>query len=158
MVQKKIKNHLSDRELNSLIREKKKDCKMFKKLSLIKSVKNGTKIADACEFLSISEPTGHNWVDNYNEYGFEGLKTHYERSGRPSKLTDEQKEELDKILENEDYLTPERAMKIIKSRYGVEYSKVSIKRIVRKLGYNFGKPHQKFHKRPKNAEECLKKT
>jgi len=73
-------------------------------------------------FLQISEPTGHRWLDNYNEKGLDGLKTKHYKAGRPSKLSDEQKEELYKILENEDYLTVQRAHQIIEDRYGVDYS------------------------------------
>jgi putative transposase len=104
MPQKKIKNHLSNNELSELIKIKKHDCQMFKKLSLIRDVKNGKKVADVCDVLQISETTGHNWVDNYNEKGLSGLKPNYSNNGRKAKLSDEQKEELVKILENETFL------------------------------------------------------
>jgi putative transposase len=46
---------------------------------------------------------------------------------------------------------------IVKDRYDVEYTLNSIKNLTEELGYNFGKPYQKYSKRPKNAEESLKK-
>jgi len=157
MIQKSVKNHLSGKELNELIKDYKNDCKMFKKLTFIRAVKNGEKISNACDFLQISEPTGHRWLDKYNEDGLNGLETKHHKAGRPSRLSDEEKEELDKIFENEDYLTLERAHEIIKNRYGVEYSLRNVKRICESLDYNFGKPYQKFNKRPKNPEKSLKK-
>jgi putative transposase len=66
---------------------------MFKKLSLISAVKNGKKVAEVCDVLQISEPTGHRWVDNYNKKGLSGLEPNYKNNGRHSELSNEQKEE-----------------------------------------------------------------
>ena len=44
---------------------------------------------DVCEFFNISVPTGYNWLNTYNEKGFEGLKPKF-AGGRPSKLTSQQ--------------------------------------------------------------------
>jgi putative transposase len=158
MIQKSVKNYLSDKELKDLIKTKKNDCKMFQKLTLIRSVKNGEKISRVCDFLQISEPTGHRWVDNYNEKGLDGLIPKHFKAGRPSKLSDKQKEELLKILENEDNLTVQRAQQIIKDRYNVDYSPRQVKRIVKSLDFNYGKPYQIFSQKPKDAESQFKKT
>jgi putative transposase len=116
MPQKKIKNYLSDNELKDLIKSKKHDCQMFKKLSLIFAVKKGKKVAEVCDILGISELTGHRWVDNYNDKGLSALEPNYSNNGRNSELSDDQKEELVRILENEDYLSPKRVHKVIKDR------------------------------------------
>jgi putative transposase len=158
VVQKKVKNHLSNEKLKKLIKNAKKDCGMFKKYSLIYAVKNGKKVSEACEFLHISEPTGHRWLDRYNEEGETGLKPNYENMGRPPKLSAEFKDELPRILENEDNLTPQRVYKIIHDRYGVDYSLRQIDRIMEELGFNYGKPYQIFSQKPKDAEPKLKKT
>jgi putative transposase len=157
MIQKKVENHLSNDELNKLIKSKKNDCKMFQKLIFIRAVKNGEKVSDACAFLQISEPTGHRWLDNYNEEGLAGLEPKSHNAGRPSKLSDEQKEELYKIIENEDNLTVQRAHQIIKDRYNVDYSLRQVKRIIKALNFNYGKPYQIYSQKPKDAELQLKK-
>ena len=72
MVQKKIKNHLSKRELKDLIKSLKNDCLMYRKFVLIDAVDSGKKVSEVCEMLKITEPTGHRWVDLYNEKGPEG--------------------------------------------------------------------------------------
>ena len=158
MVQKKVENHLSDEELEKLIKIKKNDCKMFKKLTFIRAVNNGQKVSDACDFLQISEPTGHRWLDKYNEEGLTGLEPKYNKNGRHPKLSEEQKEELFKIVENEDNLTIQRAHKIIKDRYNVDYSLRQVKRIMDILDFNYGKPYQIYSQKPEDAEFQLKKT
>jgi putative transposase len=158
MVQKKVVEHLTKKELEQTIRELNNSCKLRTRFVFIKAVLNGSKVSEACDFLQISEPTGHRWLDNYNEYGPEGLNTNYSNSGRPSKLSDFQLEELIKIIENEDYLSLERVHRIIKDRYGIDYTSPGIKYLLKKLNFNYGKPYQKYSKRPDNAEESLKKT
>jgi len=158
MVQKKIKNHLSTIELEKLIKENKKGSKELLELIFIRAVKNGMKISDASDLLVMSEPTGHRWVDNYNEHGLNGLKFKNTNSGRPPKLSIEDKEEFFKIIENEDNLTPQRARQIIKDRYGIDYSLRQVKRIVKSGGYNYGKGYQIYAQKPENAEKMLKKT
>lgn len=158
MVQKKVEDHLSDGELKNLIKSKKRDCKMFQKLTFIRAVKNGSKVSEACDFLQITEPTGHRWLDNYNEYGLSGLEPKYGNQGRPPKLSNEHKEEFFKIIENEDNLTLQRAHQIIKDRYGIDYSLRHVKRIVKSGDFNYGKGYQIFSQKPENAEEMLKKT
>jgi len=158
MVQKKIKNHLSKKELKDRIKSLKNDCLMYRKFVLIDAVDSGKKVSEVCEILKITEPTGHRWVDLYNEKGPEGLYPNYERSGRPPKLSDEQKEELVKIFENEDYLTVPRAHQIMKDRYCVDYTLKHVKTIMKDLEFNYGKPFQIYSQKPKDAESQLKKT
>jgi putative transposase len=158
MVQKKVVQHLSKKELDDIIRELKNDCLLYKRFVLIGAVQEGKKVSEVCDLLKISEPTGHRWLDNYNDQGPEGLYPKYHNCGRHCELSDEQKEELNKILENEDYLTVQRAHEIIKGRYNINYSLSNVKRILKELEYNKGKPYQKFSKRPKDAKEKLKKT
>ena len=158
MVQKKVKNHLSKEELKNIINELKNDCKLYKRFILVNAVLNGKKVSEACDFLKISEPTGHRWLDLYNEKGPEGLYPNYQNCGRHSEMSDEEFEEFGRIIENEDHLTVKRAHEIIKTRYNIDYSFSNVKKILNKMEYNKGKPYQKFSKRPKNAEEMLKKT
>ncbi len=87
----------------------------------------------------------------------EGLKPSF-GGGRPSKLTYDQLIELDKIIEE----TPNMSMKdvhlIVNKKFDVDYSLKQIGKIVKKLGYNYGKAYPKFSKSPEDAEEQLKKT
>lgn len=157
MPQKKIKEHLDINELENIIKNTKTNCQQYKKFAVIRAVAKGRMVSEICDDLCISEPTGHRWVDLYNEYGPKGLDTHYENSGRPCKLSDDQLDEFNRIAENEDYLTVQRAHEIIKNRYGVDYSFKNVKNILKKLDYYKSKPYQKYSDKPKDAEEMLKK-
>jgi putative transposase len=158
MVQKKVANHLSKNKLNNIIKELKNNCTMYKRFVFISTVRDGKKVSEACDILKISEPTGHRWLDLFNENGPEGLYPNYQNCGRFSMMSDEQFDDFSKIIENEDYLTVQRAHEIIKTRYNIDYSFQNVKNILEKMEYNKGKPYQKFSKRPKNAEKMLKKT
>jgi putative transposase len=140
MVQKKVENHLSHKKLKNIIKSLKNDCLMYRKFVLIDAVKGGKKVSEVCEMLKISEPTGHRWLDNYNEKGPEGLYPKYNNSGKRSKLSDEQKVELAKILENEDNLTIQRVHQIIQDRYNVDYTLRHLKNIMNDLEFNYRKP------------------
>ncbi|MHC1566552.1 MAG: helix-turn-helix domain-containing protein, partial [Candidatus Syntropharchaeia archaeon] len=68
-----------------------------------------------------------------NKQGLEGLKPNY-GGGRPSELSKEQKEELKVILKERDDWTTKEVRKLIKNRFGVEYSLRHVSRILRSLG------------------------
>jgi len=158
MVQKKVENHLSGKELKNKIKHYKNDCRMYQRFVFIDMVRVGKKVSEACDILKISEPTGHRWLDLYNENGPEGLNLNYQNCGTHSKMSDEQLDEFSRIIENEEYLTAQRAHEIIKRRYNIDYSIQNVKNILDKLEYNKGKPYQKFSQKPENAEMMLKKT
>lgn len=158
MVQKKVENHLSKSELEKIIKDFKNNCLMYKRFVFIDTVRDGKKVSEVCNILKISEPTGHKWLDLYNEKGPEGLNPNYQNCGRHSMMSNEQLDEFSRIIENEDYLTVQRAHEIIKTRYNIDYSFQNVKNILSKLDYNKGKPYQKFSKKPNNSEEMLKKT
>ncbi|MDR2545066.1 MAG: hypothetical protein LBD03_05925 [Methanobrevibacter sp.] len=54
-----------------------------------------------------TEPTGHRWVDLYNEYGPKGFRYSFMKIlVRPCKcLSNDQLDEFNRIAENEDYFT-----------------------------------------------------
>ena len=158
MVQKKVENHLSRNELKDKIKFYKNNCRMYQRYVLVDMVRDGKKVSEACEILKIGESTGHRWLDLYNEKGPEGLNLNYQNCGTYSKMSDEQLDEFSKIIENEEYLTAQRAHEIIKTRYDIDYSIQNVKNILNKLEYNKGKPYQKFSQKPKNAEMMLKKN
>jgi len=158
MVQKKVVDHLSRNELSDIIKDLKNNCLLYRRFVFIDTVLDGKKVSEVCDILKITEPTGHRWLDLYNEKGPEGLYPNYQNCGRHSEMSDEQLDEFSRIIENEDYLTVQRAHEIIKTRYGIDYSFQNVKNILNKMDYNKGKPYQKFSQKPKNAEEMLKKT
>ena len=79
--------------------------------------------------MGVSKVIGYVWLENWNEKGLEGLKPNY-GGGRPSELTEEQKEELKKILEKRDDWTTREVRELINEEFGVEYSIRHLSRIL----------------------------
>ena len=74
--------------------------------------------------------------------------------GRPSELSEEQKEELKAILKERDDWTTREVRELIKEEFGVEYSLRHVSRILKSLGMKYSKPYQ--YRKPENAK--IKKT
>lgn len=84
-----------------------------------------------------------NWVHRFEEEGLKGLKDK-PKSGKPSRLSSEQKNELNIILHNKKpgeygYIntnwTGPLLMEHIKSTYGIKYSKAQIYNILKEIGF-----------------------
>ena len=69
----------------------------FEKLTFIEDVYSGENVNYAIEKRGKSAQTGYNWVNAWNESGFEGLKRKPGSSGK-SKLTENQFKELKKLI------------------------------------------------------------
>ena len=85
----KIEEHLTDNDLNDLIKEHKNSYNIYRRAYLIKMVKNGDTIKRASEIMNVSRKTGERWVKEYNEKGIEGLMPDYSNCGLESELDDE---------------------------------------------------------------------
>lgn len=133
-----IKDHLTMEEINKLISDLKIEVNLYKRLIFLKSIKQGTPINHAAEFVGVNRGTGFRWIKQYNEGGLKGLTPKY-AGGRPSFLSDEQLNELKRILSNpeENYSIHEVQM-LIKEKYDIEYSYKQVWEIVRKkLSMNY---------------------
>ena len=90
------------------------------------------------------------WLARYREGGYEGLR-HKPVSGRPSRLTEVQKEELKRIVKE----SPERlgyetgiwtaylVREVIAKRFGVKYSLNNVQWLLKRLGCSFKMPEKK---------------
>ena len=78
------------------------------------------------------------------------------KSGRRSRLSDEDKKELKDMLGKNDSWTTREIQDLVKREFGVEYSSWQIKRIIKSFGMKYAKPLQKDYRRLENAEEILK--
>jgi len=153
----KIEKWITSEELKKRIREKEKDVKVLNRLHLMNYLYNCCSIPEASEKLGITKVTGYNWVERWNEDGYEGIIPRF-AGGRPSKLTDEEKNQFKELLKESDDWTTKKIRKLICDRFGVEYSLKQVRIILRNLGLKFGKPYPKDYRRPPDAEEQLKKT
>lgn len=84
----KIEEHLTDSQLDDLIKEHKTSYNIYRRVYLIKIVKNGDTIKNASHIVGVSRKTGERWIKDYNEKGIDGLIPDYSNCGLKSELTD----------------------------------------------------------------------
>lgn len=128
-----IKRLMSVEELDKRIKSLKKDVKVLKRLYFVKNRYSGDSVEVASRKVGITKMVGYEWQNRWNKEGYAGLIPRY-AGGRPSKLTDKQKEELRAFLEERDDWTTNEVKKLIKERYGVAYTLKHIGAILRKFG------------------------
>ena len=155
--EKEVVRWLSPEELNKEIRNRKIEAVILRKLLFIKVLYAGKSVPQAADEVGVSKVTGYAWLDEWNEKGLEGLKPNY-GGGRPSELSEGQKEELKAILKERDDWTTREVRELIKEKFGVEYSLRHVSRILRSLGMKYAKPYQYDYRKPENAKEEFKKT
>ncbi len=153
----KVEKWITAEELKKRIRKKEKDVKVLNRLHFMNYLYSGLSVPEASEKLGITKVTGYNWLERWNEDGYEGIIPRF-AGGRPSKLTDEEKIELKEILKERDDWTTKEIRKLICDEFNVEYSLKQVGIILRNLGLKFARPYPKDYRRPQNAEEQLKKT
>ena len=127
------------KELDNELNKYKPYYKMFIRLSVVKMVKQGYTRGEAAEAFNVHRKSAEKWVKLYNDDGISGLEPDYSRCGVDSKLSDEQLEELKKIVTNpeKDY-DVKTVKKLIEDKYGVKYSRKQIWYILRKkFGLNY---------------------
>lgn len=151
-----VKKHMARKELEQLISEQ-SDSRLKERLIFIRILYDGERVKDAASKIGRSKPTGYHWLHRWNENGVEGLKPDF-GGGRPSRLSDEEKQELERILKERNDWTLKEVGKLVKEEFGVEYSQSHLSRILKSMGMTYGKPYQEDYRRPENAEERLKES
>ncbi len=144
-------------ELNHKIKTVEKDVKILKRLYFVKFRYDGDSVEKATEKVGVTKRIGYIWQSRWNDKGYEGIIPRY-AGGRPSKLTQPQKNELRQLLNQKEYWTTNDVKELISKEFNVDYTLKQIYIILRAMGMNFGKPFPRDYRRPSNAEEILKKT
>ena len=152
-----IQRLMNIEDLNRKIKSVEKDVKILKRLYFIKFRFNGDSVEKASEKVGVTKRIGYIWQNRWNEMGYEGIIPRY-AGGRPSKISEQQKSELEKILRRKESRTTKEIKDVISREFNVDYSLKQIYIILRDMGMNFGKPYPRDYRRPTNAEEMLKKT
>jgi len=151
-----IKKWMNIDKLDNRIKSLEKDVKVLKRLFFVRYRYSGDSVEMASSKVGVTKMVGYEWQRRWNKDGYTGLIPKY-AGGRPSKLIDEQKEELKALLQHRDDWTTGEVRKLIKGKYGVEYTLKQIRVILRKFGMKCGKPYPRDYRRPDNAKEILKK-
>jgi len=150
---------MSKKELNEKIKDKKLEAKLLRKLLFVRDLYEGKSVPDASDRVGMWKGTGYNWLEEWNEYGYdiENLKPDYNGGPKP-KLDDDQRDELKEMLKERDDWTKKEINNLIEEEFDVSYSDRHLSRILKDLGMNCSKPYQQDYRRPDDAEKKLKKT
>lgn len=144
-------------DVQSEINKLENDTKVLNKLYVVLDVLHDEPVSYIMKKHNISQGTVYNWIHQWNAGGIEGLKRKEGSKGQ-SKLTDEQFQMLDELIQKENLQTAKEVQYKIEKEFNVEYSIRQIERIMKKLGYSYTKPYKIYSKMPDDAEEQLKKT
>ena len=147
--------HVTYEELLELYK-KEKNAETKERLLAIKLYYEGYKDYEIAKILNKRDTTIRKWKKRWNKKGYEGLKRK-RKGGRKPRLS---REEWKKIAEKaaKEGMDLKEVVVYVKKEYGVEYSYKGVWKNIRKiLKLNYGKPYILDKRKPKNAEEILKK-
>ncbi|CAD7771691.1 Homeodomain-like domain protein [Candidatus Methanoperedenaceae archaeon GB50] len=119
-------------ELDKRIKRLEKDARVLKRLYFIRYLCRGMSVEEAAELVGVTKATGYVWLKRWNSRGYEGLILEF-GGGRPSKLTEEQKEKLKEMLKEKEWTTKE-VQEVIEAEFGVSYSSWQVRRILKSFG------------------------
>jgi putative transposase len=142
---------MSVEELDKRIKCLEKDVKVLNRLHFIRNRYLGDSVELAASKSGVTKRVGYIWQERWNEEGYEGLMPKY-GGGRPAKLTEKEKINLKELLSKKDDWTTKKIKKLIKDKFGPDFSEKHVRTILRNLGLKFGKPYPKDYRRPFNAE------
>ncbi|MEG3225317.1 MAG: IS630 family transposase [Methanobacteriales archaeon Met13] len=137
-----VKKHLSVEELDQKIRGLKQDVRVLKKLLFIKNRYQDESVEKSANLVGATKATGYNWLRTWNKDGYDGLQPK-PKSGRRSRLFDEDKKKLESMLREKDSWITREVQDLVKREFGVEYSSWQIRRIIKSFGMKHAKPLQK---------------
>lgn len=143
-----------------------KEQKEQRRMMAAKDLYAGMSQAGVSRKYNVDDSTACRWDKARKENGIEGLRS-TTSSGRPSKLSLKEKENLVETLNNgavesgfqTDIWTGKRVSKLIKDKFGVEYHFKHIPKLLRELGFRQIKPKRKPHEQNEEVrQEWLENT
>lgn len=149
-----VKRHIPVKELKDLIR-KEQNKRVHERLLFVYQLYKKDDVYSACETMCIAYQSGYNWIKAWNKDGYKGLIPNF-GGGRPSKLTEKQKDELKELLKAKENWMTNEILNLIKKKFGVSYSSRQVSRILRSFGMHYSKPYPEDYRKPENAKEILK--
>ena len=151
-----IERKMTEDDLNRLIKSLERSTKMLKRLLFVKYRYDGDSVEEASKRIGITKMIGYIWQRRWNNEGYKGLIPRYAGKG-PSKMSEEQRNALKDRLKDGQYTTAQ-VRDIIRNEFGIEYTMKQVWVILKKMGMRHAKPYPHDKRRPKDAENALKKT
>jgi transposase len=114
---------------------------------------------EIAEIQGASDVTVYKWLDRFDEGGPEGLYDR-EREGRPPKLDEDAKAEIERVIEeppteegyNATRWTAPRLARHLEKELGVEVHPETVRRALRRLQFSWKRPRRKLPPDPDYAE------
>jgi transposase len=150
---KEIERHLSEAEVDAKLRDE-EDPEMVRRLGFIKNLYQGDTLGEAAGREGKSQPTGARWAERWNDDGVSGLAPDH-GGGRPSKLTDGERQQLRDLLEADQPWTTQDVLHLIEEEFGVTYHPNYIYELLRSFDMHDAEPRPKLPERPDDADEIL---
>ncbi len=150
---KEIKHHLSEEEIDELLREAEDDHRL-RRLGFLKNIYQGDSIPEAADREGRSAASGDRWVEAWNEGGLEELMPSF-GGGRPPKLDKDEQEELIEMLRDGQPWKSQEIQYLLTEEFGVEYSRNYLGTFLRNLGLSYAKPRPKRPHQPENPDDIL---
>ena len=151
-----LQKHMTKEELRRRIKTLETNTKILQRLYFIKHRYDGKSVEEASRLVGVAKPVGYDWQERWNESGYGGLIPRY-AGGRPSKLSDHQKEKLQLLLKDKDVWTTDEVRLLISTEFSVEYTLKQVRIIAKNFGMKYAKPFTLDYRKPPNAEQILKK-
>ena len=144
---------------------KAKDANQARRLLSLAAIRDGKSRAEAAQIGGMDRQTLRDWVHAFNTHGIDGL-INKKPSGRPAKLSVEQKAEIAKLAEagpdfEKDGLVRWRCRdlaRIAKERFGVTIDEDTIGRVLREQGYSHISARPQHPGQDTDKIESFKKT
>ncbi len=164
MVGIELRDNYSADDLRALAR-KSRDAKQARRLMALAGVADGLSRTDAAAIGLMDRQTLRDWVHRFNAQGPEGLIDRKSTGPKP-KLTTDQRATLKEIVTagpdpEIDGVVRWRCgdlVKLIKSRFGVDYHESSIGKLLRSLGFSHVSARPRHPKQNLETTEAFKKT
>ena len=150
---KEIVRHLSEDDLDRLLAETDDD-KISKRLTFVKRLYKGATLEDAADDVGRSSGTATRWVRRWNEGGL-GLLTPNFGGGRPSKLGEEEREQLLELLREGQPWKTQEIQHLLNEEFDVEYHPNYLAEFLNDLGLSKAIPRTQRPSQPENAEGIL---
>ncbi|KXA91977.1 hypothetical protein AKJ64_04270 [candidate division MSBL1 archaeon SCGC-AAA259E17] len=135
------------------LRGKVDDPRVRDRITAVIMEERGYERREMADILSVHRETVRLWIKRFDESGIEGLWDK-ERPGRPSKLTESEKEQLREDLEKSpqefgyesEVWSTKMVLDHLLNEYEVEYHPRYIQRFLRSLGFELKKPRPEHYR------------
>lgn len=142
-----------------------KDANQARRLLAIAAICDGMDREEAARIGGMDRQTLRDWVHRFNERGPDGL-INIKPPGRPSRLSEEQKEELGRLVEAGPDLQTDGVVRwrcvdlkrALGERFGVDLSEVRLGQVLKELGFSHISARPRHPAQNPQAIAAFKKT